>query len=101
MGRPPKVSKPDKIRNARVFVAEQIIKTGAPPSVRKLAQSLGYTEGSSARTYDTVRNLSDDPSVIYVATDWQNFMFPIEVYDAMVEAAEKVLEKEGVKVQKG
>lgn len=98
-GRPPKVPRPEKIRNARIFVATQIIETGAPPSVRKLALALGYTDGSSARTYHTVRQLSDNPGVMYVETDWQNFFFPTEVYEAMVNAAKEVLEKEGVKIE--
>jgi hypothetical protein len=45
-----------------------------------------------------VRNLADDPTVIYIETDWQNYMFPVEIYDAMVAAAKEVLEKEGVKM---
>lgn len=96
-GRPPKVPKKEKIRNARIFVAQEIVDTGAPPAVRKLALALGYTDGSSSRTYATVRNLADDPTVIYIETDWQNYMFPVEIYDAMVAAANLVLEKEGVK----
>jgi hypothetical protein len=96
MSRPPNVPKAVKIKNSRVFVARQIFETGAPPSVRKLAEALGYSSANSARSYEAVRKLSDDPSVQYVETTWQNYLFPIEVFEAMREADKLVLEKEGV-----
>ena len=98
MARPPKVPREEKIRNARVFVAREILATGAPPAVRKLNEALGYSQAGSARNYKTVSLLSDDPRVIYIKTDWQHFLFPIEIYDAMRKAAEEVLEKEGVEL---
>jgi len=100
MARPPKVPREDKIRNARVFVAEEILKTGAPPAVRKLNEALGYSQANSARNYDTVRRLTDDPRVIYIKTDWQNYLYPIEVYNAIVSAAKDVLVAEGIDISK-
>lgn len=99
MARPPKVPREEKIRNARIFVAQQILEVGAPPAVRKLNEALGYSQAGSARNYKTVSLLSDDPRVIYIQTDWQHYMFPIEVYNAMVEAAKEVLRVEGVEVK--
>jgi hypothetical protein len=100
MARPPKVPRQEKIRNARIFVAEQILEVGAPPAVRKLNEALGYSQAGSARNYKTVSLLSDDPSVIYIQTDWQHYLFPIEVYNAMVKAAKEVLVLEGVDITK-
>jgi hypothetical protein len=98
MARPPKVPRQEKIKNARIFVARQILEVGAPPAVRKLNEALGYSQAGSARNYKTVSLLSDDPSVIYIKTDWQHYLFPIEIYNAMRKAAEEVLEKEGVEL---
>jgi len=68
--------------------------------VRKLNEALGYSQAGSARNYKTVSLLSDDPSVIYIQTDWQHYLFPIEVYNAMVKAAKEVLVLEGVDITK-
>ena len=100
MARPPKIPRQEKIKNARIFVSQQILEVGAPPAVRKLNEALGYSPAASARNYKTVSLLSDDPSVIYIVTDWQHYLFPIEVYDAMVNAAKEVLVAEGIDISK-
>jgi hypothetical protein len=94
MSRPPNKPRQDRIKQTRIYVAKQIKETGAPPAIRSLAEALGYASGGSARTYDAVRKLTDDPTLIYVKTSWQNYIFPIEIFEAMVKAAEEVLEKE-------
>lgn len=98
MSRPPKIPKEERIKRARIFVARYILENGAPPAVRKLNYALGYSSGGAARTYDAVRALAEDPGVMYVETDWQNFLFPIEVFEGMMEGAKKALKAEGVDV---
>lgn len=94
MSRPPNIPRETRIRNARKFIANEILETGAPPSVRKLNFALGYSEGGSARTYEAARKLCTDPRLIYVSTGWQNFVYPIEVWNAMQKAAKEVLKVE-------
>lgn len=99
MSRPPNVPREEKIKNARIFIAREILDTGAPPAVRKLNKALGYSQAGSARNYKTVSLLSDDPRVIYIQTDWQHYLFPIEIYNAMRKAAREVLIAEGEEVE--
>jgi hypothetical protein len=96
MSRPPKVASDVRVKAARIFVAQQILETGAVPAVRKLSASLGYAQSGARNTYNAVRRLASDPGIMYIETDWQNFVYPTEILEAMQEAARLVLEKEGV-----
>lgn len=92
MGRPPRMNKAERIVAIRKYVADTILETGAIPTFRMLGDTLGYAVSSSSNVYQAIRNLSDDPSIMFIKAGWQGYVMPIEIYDAMRKAAQEVLD---------
>lgn len=92
MGRPPLLDRSERVDAIRKYSAETILETGIIPTFRMIGDCLGYAQSSSSNVYSAIRNLADDPGIMFVKMGWQGYVIPIEIYDAMQKAAQEILD---------
>lgn len=92
IGRPPIMTREEKIVAVRKYTAHHILETGVIPTFRQMAEALNYSTASGSNVYKAIRNLGDDSRLIVIKTAWSGAIMPVEVFDAIQQAAQEVLD---------